>query len=268
MSRGMCTNGDEFMTYYKFLNHNLESYYKLGFFYPAPTRKNGEWIPSEWVEEKECDTSDDACAAGLHLAKKLNPIYFNFTGNCYEAEGECKLAEDEDKIRFRKIRLIRPISFSEIFRPNANLTTAKLNRVELAGAKLTGADLTDAALSDAALSDADLRNADLYNADLTNTDLIHANLTDADLRYANLINADLRNTNLTNANLIYADLTDADLTNANLTDADLTDADLQYADLTNVNLTENKTISLCFWNENTKIDEKFRHLLTKEKFLS
>lgn len=71
---------------------------------------------------------------GLHLMKVLNPIYTQYKGNCYEAEGKNKLGEDDNKIRFKSIRLLRPISKNEIFKPSANLRYANLRSANLSSA--------------------------------------------------------------------------------------------------------------------------------------
>jgi len=82
---------------YKFLNHNMSSYHNADFYYPMPTLRNGKWIPSKWITEKDHLESDEACGKGLHLMKILNPKYGTYTGNCFEAEGKDMLGEDDDK---------------------------------------------------------------------------------------------------------------------------------------------------------------------------
>jgi len=180
--------------YYKFLAENLASYHTSTFHYPSPTFDGKKWIPTPWIEEKNCDDNKEACGRGLHLMKVLKPRYHPYKGNCYEAEGEDLLGEDDDKARFRRIRLLRPVPKEEIFQPKANLWNANL-------------------------SDADLRNANLSDANLWNADLRNANLRNANLSDANLWNADLRNANLRNANLRNADLRNADLTTCKNLDA-------------------------------------------------
>jgi len=218
-----------------------------------PTFKDGKWVPSEWITEKDCLESDEACGKGLHLMKILNPKYGIYTGNCFEAEGKDLLGEDNDKARFKSIRLIRPVSKDEIFVPYANLRYADLRY----------ADLSDADLSNANLSSANLRYADLSNA----------NLSSANLRYANLRYADLSNANLSNANLRYADLSSADLSSADLSNANLRYADLSNADLSSADLSSARNINNSFnleesyWNKFTQIDAEFKKLLKKDRFL-
>lgn len=154
------------MKYYKFLSDNLSSYQDPNFYYPSPTFKNGKWIPSKWIEEKDFEKSNKSCGKGLHLMKILNPIYTQYKGNCYEAEGSNLLGEDEFKARFQKIRLIKPLSRDEIFKPYANLRSADLRSADLSSADLRYADLRSANLKYANLSNANLRYADLSSADL------------------------------------------------------------------------------------------------------
>ena len=213
--------------YYKFLTNRMTSFWDRYFYYPVPTKdENGDWVPTKWIEEKNYSTSSEICNAGLHLMKIPNPKY-GFNGNCFEAEGEGLLAEDDHKIRFKKIRLLRQLDLKKIFKPN----------VDLRNANLRNANLTDANLTYVDLRNANLRNANLTDANLTCANLRNANLRNADLTCANLRNADLRNADLRNANL-----TDANLTDANLTDANLTYADLTYADLTDIRGYENERL--------------------------
>jgi len=176
----------------------MKSYHDDSFFYPVPTYKNGKWIPTKWITEKDSESSDNACGKGLHVMKILNPKYGRYTGNCYEAEGKNLLGEDEYKARFESIRLIRPVFRDEIFIPKANLSAANLY------------------------------SADLYSADLRSADLRYA-----DLSYANLYSANLR----------YADLRSAR------------------------NIDETLNLDKAYWNKFTCIDEEFKHLLNKERFL-
>jgi hypothetical protein len=229
--------------YYKFLDNNLTSYHNPNFYYPTPILKNGEWIPGDWIEEKDSETSDQACGKGLHVMKVLNPKYYTYTGNCYEAEGQELLAEDNDKARFRKIRLLRPVSKDEIFKQGADLSYAKLSNINLSYADLSYSNL----------SYANLYYANLYNA----------NLSYADLSYANLYNANLSYADLYNANLSYADLS-----YSNLSYADLYNANLSYADLSNVkNIESAKNLDKAYWNEHTKIKYEFKKLLNKDKLI-
>ena len=147
--------------------------------------------------------------------KTPNPVYVPYVIG-FLAKGRGLLGEDDHKMRFEQVKLIRVLGFSEIF---------------YAGATLTGAYLTEANLFRATL-----RDADLAGATLTGANLFRANLRDADLAGANLFRANLRDADLTGANLTEATLRDADLTGANLFRANLTEATLRDADLTGANL--------------------------------
>jgi hypothetical protein len=165
--------------YYKFLGGNLKcGYSDKHFYYPAPTPqydRNGElkgWKPSAWITEPNADTiSKDACGVGLHLMKIPNPRYVRYIGNAYLAEGKTLLGEDDEKARFKSIRLLRPLEKSEIFYPKTNLP----------GANLSGANLSEANLFRANLSWADLSWADLPGANLSEANLSEANLSGAKL---------------------------------------------------------------------------------------
>jgi hypothetical protein len=108
----------------------------------------------------------------------------------------------------------------------ADLTEAKLVRVNLRSANLHGANLAGADLTEAKLVRANLRGADLLGAKLAGADL-----TDANLHYADLRGADLHGAKLAGADLTDADLSDAILHSANLSDADLRGANLTEAKL-------------------------------------
>ena len=195
--------------YYKFLAENLCSYHDPNFYYPMPTLKNGEWIPTKWISvDNYSENKTEVCGEGLHLMKILNPRIFQYKGNCFEAEGEHLLVDDEIKARFERIRLLRPIKPNEIFKPKANLRSANL-------------------------SSANLRLADLYLANLSS-----ANLSSADLYLANLSSADLYLANLRSANLRSAK-----------------------------NLNEAYNLDKAYWNKFTKIDNEFKKLLNKDRFI-
>jgi hypothetical protein len=216
--------------YYKFLDTNMKSYYDNNFYYQMPTFKNDKWIPTDWITEKNFEKSDNSCGKGLHLMKILNPRMVNYTGNCFEAEGKGLLGEDNYKARFKSIRLIRPISNNEIFKPRANLNSADLSYVNL------------------------------YNADLRYTDLHSADLGYVNLRYANLSGADLSGADLRYANLFYADLRDV-----NLVYADLRGVNLFYADLRGVkNIKHALNLDKAYWNNYTQIDKKYKKLFSKK----
>ena len=120
------------MTFYKFLAGNLASGHDSEFYYNAPTFKDGKWKPGPWAKAKKVTKGGGACGEGLHLMKLPNPRYVRWSGNGYVAEGRNLLAEDEEKARFEYVRLIRPLTFKEIFHEKADLS----------GADLSGADLS------------------------------------------------------------------------------------------------------------------------------
>jgi hypothetical protein len=235
------------MTFYKFLNDNLSSYHNTNFYYPSPTFKDGKWIPSEWIKGSDFEVSKEACGKGLHLMKILNPMYTQYKGNCYEAEGEGLLGEDEFKARFKKIRLVRPVSKEEIFRPNANLRSANLSFADLNSANLRFANLRSANLSFANLNSANLNSANLRFADLDSANLSFANLNSANLNSANLRFADLNSANLNSANLRFADLCFADLRSAR-------------------NINESINLDKAKWNKFTLVDKEFKKLWKKDMF--
>src|SRR5208283_5496042 len=107
------------MTYFKFLAGNLASGQDPKFYYNAPFWNGKKWKPGPWVQEKDCEKSDEACGRGLHLMKIPNPKYVRWTGNGYVAEGKHLLGEDDEKARFEYVRLVRPLEFKEIFHEGA-----------------------------------------------------------------------------------------------------------------------------------------------------
>lgn len=226
--------------YYKFLGPNLSSQHDSNFYYPSPRKdKSGKWHPTRWIEVEDYSEYDHVCGKGLHLMKACKPtLYALYTGNVYLAQGKGLLGEDDQKARFKQVRLIRPIKFSEIFYARAPLQCAYLESLDLSDAYLRGADLafatlryanlTKATLIGATLAYANLDHANIYDAELKNADLAGADLRNTNLAGADLTNANLRGANLTGANLSYAYLTGADLTNANIKDANLAGAVNQH----------------------------------------
>ena len=189
--------------YYKFLTRDMTSFYDRSFKYEF----------GKWIKEENTDKSKEVCSVGLHLAKTLNPT-LSYEGLCFEAIGRGKMAEDDETARFRSIKLIRIVPFSEIFYPKVNLQCASLS----------GADIREA----------DLREANLKNSNMVETIFQRSNLKGANLEGANCLGADFSRANLEGANLekayLYgANLLEANLENANLTDIDLTNAILSGA---------------------------------------
>ena len=194
--------------YYKFVTRDLRDNYSGAIDYSII----GKWIT---LPEGEVDRNGEACGRGLHLMKVPKPLYFPYAV-AYLAWGRDQLGEDAEKARFRSIKLIRQLRFSEIFHPGANLDFANLAGVDLAEANLEGANLYWANLAKANLEGADLEGADLYWANLKMANLAKANLAKANLAKANLAKA-----NLAKANLKMANLAEANLEGANLEGADL-----------------------------------------------
>ncbi len=179
-------------TGYKFLGANLTSNHDPEFFYPMPTQnKNGAWTPTKWIT---VDGPKDSkpCGKGLHLMKKLIPRYGRYTGNVFQAEGKELLGEDDEKFRFRQIRLLYPVMPNEIFKPKADLEGADLKGANLRWAHLKGANLKGAYLKGADLEWANLKGANLKGAYLKGATLKGANLEGANLQEADLQEADLK----------------------------------------------------------------------------
>ena len=175
-------------TGYKFLDRELKSKY-------GTTWEIGKWKTQEIDKE---DRNGSACGVGLHLMKTPNPVYVPYEIG-FLAKGRGLLGEDDHKMRFEQVKLIRVLRFSEIFYAGATLTGAYLTEANLTGANLTRATLIDADLTGANLFRATLRDADLTGANLFRANLTGANLTGANLTGAKLFRATLRDADLTGA---------------------------------------------------------------------
>lgn len=201
--------------YYKVLGEGLK------------TRDGFQWKPGKWnvIKQEDIDHEEDgrACGRGLHVfVDKPNWNYQRYIpDHTYEVLDVAeKLGEDEEKARFRKVKIAAlPMSLEKLLGKNKD------------GFK--GAYLQDANLSDADLTDADLRGADLKCANLS-----RARLTDADLSGVNLLGANLFKADLTHANLAGAYLREADLSRANLFRADLSDCIMPYVNLSSAYIRE------------------------------
>ena len=165
--------------YYKFVTRELTDS-KRGI---IDYSRIGEWISCDDI--KNANINGAACGHGLHLMKIPNPCYCPYDIG-FLAEGRYLMGEDDEKARFAEVRLIRPLKFSEIFFPGANLRRANLRGANLRNADLGGANLRNADLGGANLWGANLRNADLGGANLRGANLRCANLLNADLGYADL----------------------------------------------------------------------------------
>ena len=138
----------------------------------------------------------------------------------------------------------------------------------LRSADLRSADLRSANLRSADLYSANLRSADLYSADLSSANLSSANLRSANLYSANLSSADLYSADLRSANLSSANLYSANLSSADLYSADLSSANLYSANLRSArNINESINLDKAYWNKFTQIDDEFKKLLNKKRFI-
>ena len=147
---------------------------------------------------------------------------------------------------------------NELFLPEPYLSSA-----DLRSANLYSANLSSANLSSADLRSADLRSAYLYSANLYSANLYSANLSSADLYSANLYSANLYSANLSSANLSSADLSSADLSSANLYSANLRSANLSSAG----NINKSLNLDKAYWDKFTQIDEEYKKLLSRDRFL-
>ncbi len=141
--------------YYKFVTRELTDS-KRGI---IDYSRIGEWISCDDI--KNANINGAACGHGLHLMKIPNPCYCPYDIG-FLAEGRYLMGEDDEKARFAEVRLIRPLKFSEIFFPGANLRCANLGGANLQFADLGGANLWGANLGGANLLNADLGYADLW----------------------------------------------------------------------------------------------------------
>jgi len=151
----------------------------------------------------------------------------------------------------------------EPFLHSANLSSANLSSANLHSANLHSANLHSANLSSANLHSANLSSANLHSANLHSADLSFADLSFADLSFADLSFANLHFANLHSADLSFANLHFADLSFANLSFADLSSADLHSAR----NINESINLDKSYWNNFTEIDNEFKKLLNKKRFL-
>ena len=151
-------------TGYKFLSREMASDYDASPWEIGVWRK--QKVPTEWRDGQ-------ACGVGLHLMRQPVPLYAPYAIG-FLAVGKGLLGCDNDKMRFESVKLLRPLRFSEIFNPGADLTEAYLTRANLTGANLTGANLFRAYLTRANLTGADLTEANLTGADLRDADLTGA----------------------------------------------------------------------------------------------
>ena len=127
--------------YYKFVTGELRDAYSGTVDY---TNAIGKWLT---LPENEIDRNGYACGRGFHLMKIPKPKYSRYEIG-FLAVGKDKLGEDEEKIRFRSIKLIRPLQKSEIFFPKADLSGSNLRGSDLSGSNLSGSNLNRAIMPD------------------------------------------------------------------------------------------------------------------------
>ena len=112
--------------YYKVLEEGFKTY------------NHFQWkINGEWNEEKDCDeNTGDACGKGLHVWKDYPRFHISryIEDHVFEVECEGLLDQDDNKARFRKVKLVRLVKKEEIFKNGANLSGADLNGADLSGA--------------------------------------------------------------------------------------------------------------------------------------
>ena len=93
------------MKYYKILDENSRSPY-AGTKYNLPTKKDGEWIPGEWMPTIEGAIIE--CRVGYHLCRTDDIIHW-LDAEIYEAEIGEFCIEFDRKVATEKIRLLRKI---------------------------------------------------------------------------------------------------------------------------------------------------------------
>ena len=135
------------------------------------TTDNFDWFSAlsgqQWAEEKDADvTSNEPCGKGIHVWKDyprytVIPYLEDHTFRV-EVKGTC-LGEDNDKARFRAVRIISLVSKSAIFKPQANLQVASLQYASLQYANLQYANLGDAILQKSTLSDSQIKQCLNYD---------------------------------------------------------------------------------------------------------
>ena len=97
-------------TGYKFLDRELKSKY-------GTIWQIGKWKTQAIDKE---DRNGSACGVGLHLMKTPNPVFVPYEIG-FLAKGRGLLGEDDHKMRFEQVKLIRVLRFSEIFYAGAAL---------------------------------------------------------------------------------------------------------------------------------------------------
>ena len=165
--------------YYKFVTGELRDAYSGTVDY---TNAIGKWLT---LPENEIDRNGYACGRGFHLMKIPKPKYSRYEIG-FLAVGKDKLGEDEEKIRFRSIKLIRPLQKSEIFFPKADLRGSNLRGSDLSGSNLSGSNLRRSNLHGSNLRGSDLSGSDLRGSDLSGSTLRGSNLSGSNLSGSNL----------------------------------------------------------------------------------
>jgi uncharacterized protein YjbI with pentapeptide repeats len=132
----------------------------------------------------------------------------------------------------------------------ADLTSAKLERVNLQGVILRKADLSDADLYLADLQHANLQGAILVRTMLASANLQSVNLADADMNSVQMAMANLTEANLERSSLLHADMQACCLQKANLTSSAMHSADLSGANL------EGATLQNAVFGRGSRLIEK------------
>ena len=184
------------------------------------------------------DELADICFIGLNT---------RLTGSVLKLKG-CDLrcsnwqGADLSEARLKKINLckakLQGANLSAAHLPNTKFCEAELQGVDLSRSDLQDVDFRGANLQGAILREVNLQNVIHFReAELQGVDLSRSDLQDVDFRGANLQGAILREVNLQNViHFREAELQDADLCGANLQKMNLDGISLQKANLGRVNL--------------------------------
>jgi len=146
----------------------------------------------------------------------------------------------------------------KLFTPQPYLCSVDLSDSNLRGSNLRGSDLSDSNLS----------GSDFSGSDLSDSNFSGSNFSDSNLSCSNLRGSDLRGSNLRGSNLRGSDFSDSNLSGSNLRGSDLSGSNLSNANLRSaINIKYSINLNRVYWNEFTLIDEQFKKLLNKERFL-
>jgi hypothetical protein len=108
------------MTYYKVTGKNGESLHGGDLTWSLPTEENGVWTPGAWAE---VEGEIVVCSNGLHLTTEPSKWYR--TGcRLFVAEGEGDCDAEEDKIAFRRARLLREVPHPDWWQRSQNFVAS------------------------------------------------------------------------------------------------------------------------------------------------